>query len=309
MTITAIMISIAAITGIGLVSVEAQTEQPTPDAMADITSQITDKLTTSNPPEVQLENINQAESMLFGKPVILATNGITETQTISADYDTMTGEIKGALLSCVDTNCTDSMVAATAKELADRISYWQEIKYTLEEQTMDGTCDINDIANTCLILDQGEEPTINGGITIGNDKIWNGWHREIRSPYTPITAYPQGFVQSENVITLAGPIKNGECSVVIKEIQGIKSIMRAVKIPIWQEPWTSRAGIIGYNTVWVVDFVPAEFVKNLNFCNANGSIQMDYEINVIIERQLLHFWKYLPAGYMGPAGEVPPNTR
>ena len=76
----------------------------------------------------------------------------------------------------------------------------------------------------------------------------------------------------------------------------IKSILRPAKIPIYQEPWTSRAQIIGENIVWVIDFVPAEFVKNLNYCNVNGEIVFDYDTNVIIERELLHFWNYLPRG-------------
>jgi len=103
------------------------------------------------------------------------------------------------------------------------------------------------------------------------------------------------FIPHENIISV-GPLAAGECSTVIKEIQGIKVIQRPVKIPIWQEPWTSRASIIGFNTVWVVDFIPAEFVKSLNYCNNAGMIDFDYTIDVIIERELTHFWKFLPGG-------------
>ena len=191
--------------------------------------------------------------------------------------------------------CGDPTVQAEAKELKDRITYWQETKANLEVQTTQTTCDVLDPA-TCPQLDLGDEPRAVGpGITVGTDQIWDGWYREIRSPYAINTQYLTSFGPHENIISL-GPIGAGECSTIVKEIQGVKAIQRAVKIPIWQEPWTSRANIIGFNTVWVVDFIPAEFVKSLNYCNNAGTIDLDYKIDVIIERELTHFWKFLPSG-------------
>jgi len=273
----------------------AKAEVPV-DAMGEITTQVVNHLTmTTTMPDVQRENIRQAEHLVFGKPVILETAGVPDTVIISDDYDMMTVQLKGALQQCADLTCNDPTVAAEAKELLDRITYWQETKENLEVQTADLTCDVNNPA-TCLQLDLGDEPqAIGPGITVGTDKIWDGWYREIRSPYAPVIPYWNAFGPNENIIPL-GPMAAGECSTVVKEIQGIKSIQRPVKIPIWQEPWTSRATIIGFTTVWVVDFVPAEFVKSLNYCNNAGTIDFDYRIDVIIERELTHFWKYLPAG-------------
>lgn len=273
----------------------AQTDSTT-DSMKEITEQIINNLTSkTSSGTVQLENIRQAESMVFGKPVILDTPQVNQTISISDDYDVMVQVIKGALLSCASDTCSDETTQAEAKRLADTIIYWQEIKENLEVQTNDKACDVNDPA-TCRQLDLGDEPqAFTDGITVGTDNIWDGWYREIRSPFYPQIAQQVSSGSVENIITV-GPMAKDECSTVIKEIQGIKSIQRPVKIPIWQEPWTSRAQIIGYNTIWVVDFVPAEFIKNLNYCNVNGSISFDYDIHVIIERQLLHFWKYFPAG-------------
>ena len=270
--------------------------QVTVDAMSEITKQIDVNLRTAMPADVQRENIRQAEHLVFGKPIILDTPTVQQTIAISDDYDIMTSIIKDALINCSQGTCPDPSVAAEAKELADRVAYWQETKMNLEFQTNNTTCDVNNPA-TCTLLNQGDEPNVIGtGTTVGIDKIWDGWYREIRSPYFPIVPYSNAFGPNENVITVPGPIAIDECSSVIKEIQGIKSIMRPVQIPIWQEPWTSRAQIIGFNTIWVVDFVPAEFVKSLNYCNVNGSIVFDYTIDVIIERELTHFWKFLPAG-------------
>jgi len=266
------------------------------NAMAEITSQIANQLTNvSVAPELQRENIKQAESLIFGKPVILATPSVPDTIAISNDYDVMVTNIKTSLDLCVNGLCSDPLVQAEAKELLDRVTYWQETKENLETQTKDPACDPLNPA-TCPQLDLGDEPRAAGpGINVGTDKIWDGWYREIRSPYSVNTNYLKAFGPHENVITV-GPMSPGECSTVIKEIQGIKSIQRPVKIPIWQEPWTSRAQIIGWQTVWVVDFVPAEFIKSLNYCNSSTGMTFDYTIDVIIERELTHFWKFLPAG-------------
>ncbi len=298
-TFSAIFAVIAVVATIGIVvtqeqipKAEAQVNQ---DAMTTITQQIVNDLQTGFNPDVQRENVNQAEHLIYGKPVILQTNGVPDTIGISQDYDAMVGTLNNALLSCAQGTCVDPTVAAQAKELYDRNNYWQEIKENLEVQTTEPTCDVNNPV-TCPLLDQGDEPQATGpGINVGTDDIWNGWYREIRSPYTPLTFYPSGFGPEENIIP-SEPIANGECITIVKEIHGQKSILRPVQIPIWQEPWTSRASIIGYTTVWVVDFVPAEFLKNLNYCNAGGIITFDYDINVIIERQLTHLWKYYPAG-------------
>jgi hypothetical protein len=310
------ILSIAAIVAIASVFGITTIQEPIPeaeaqvavDAMTEIRTQIvTNLITGTGNTEIHLENIRQAEHLVFGKPVILYTNGVPDTAIISADYDVMAADLKLALFSCAGGTCFDGFVQAEAKELGDRITYWQETKHNLEAQTAITTCDVLAPA-TCPQLDLADEPqAIGPGVNVGIDKIWDGWYREVRSPYAPVgphvgpftgnfgTTPSNPFSPHENIIQ-TGVMKDGECSTVIKEIQGVKAIQRPVKIPIWQEPWTSRASIIGFDTVWVVDFIPAEFVKSLNYCNAAGVVNFDYTIDVIIERELTHFWKYLPAG-------------
>jgi len=298
-TFSALIAVIAVLSTVSLVAIaenapQAEAQVPV-DAMTTITEQITQSTGANLADEVYRENINQAESLIFGKPVILITNGVPDTIQISQEYDIMVEELADAMLLCAEGECTDGNTAAKAKELYDRTVYWQEIKQVLEAQTTELACDAND-PTTCQLLNQGDEPQATGnGINVGTDKIWDGWYREVRTPYSTPTFYPLGFTPEENIIS-TGPIGKDECVTIVKEIQGQKSIMRPVQIPIWQEPWTSRATIIGFSTVWVVDFVPAEFVKSLNYCNDKGVITFDYDIEVIIERELLHFWKYLPAG-------------
>ena len=321
MTITAISVVIAVVATLGIItSIDTQEAQATShiDAMDEIKDQIDDNIGQPNSAtaEVQAENIAQAEHLIFGKPVILETVGVSQTVTISSDYDSMVEDLKESLLDCADGACDDSIVQAKAKELADRTTYWQEIKATIEVQTRDINCSAG-TPTSCLQLNRPDEYTLAGTLqTVGTDAIWDGWHREIRGPYFPLHGYASWNYDNppipafpDEAIIQTGPLAAGECSTVIKEIQGIKSIMRPIQIPIWQEPWASRASIIGTQTVWVVEWVPAEFIKNLNYCNNNGENQFSYDIHVIIERELLHFWNYIPGGYAGPAGAVPPGTR
>ena len=67
----------------------------------------------------------------------------------------------------------------------------------------------------------------------------------------------------------------------------------ARQIPIWAEPWTSRARIIGYRTIYVLEFVPTEWIKTIAFFNVGGRIDTQVTTTVVLERELLHFWRFL----------------
>ena len=150
---------------------------------------------------------------------------------------------------------------------------------------MQRNCSV-DLPQTCEVLNQADEQgNTFSSITIDEDKIWDGWYREIRSPYYPVMKDQYAHAERS---TPSPSIGTGECSTVVKEIQGIQSIVRPSDIPIWQEPLSSRAQIIGDSKVWIVEFVPSTFVTNFNYCNVNGEIEFDYDVNIIIQRELLH---------------------
>jgi len=206
----------------------------------------------------------------------------------------MADKFAKVVLNCAFETCKDPNVQANAKKTYELIITFMEIKQVLETRTGDDACDVHN-PEQCPFLNDPDEPLLvpNTGGTIGTDKIWNGFAREIRSPFfinAPFTT-PQ-----ENIMVLDGLWK-GECTAIVKEIQGVKVILRPTFMPIWQEPWYSRAQIIGWTVVWVIDFIPAEFVKTLSYCNIDGkSITTNYEIDVIIERELTHFWRFLDKG-------------
>ena len=267
------------------------------DSMKLITNQIADTLGNPNmASEVQQVSIDEASNLLYGRPIFLITSGesLESTTQQSRIYDDMMNTINNALLNCVYETCNDPKVQANAKKLLDMNYNTLEIKQVLETRTGDDACDVHN-PDKCPFVNDPDEPLIvpNTGGTIGTDKIWKGFAREIRSPFfinAPFTT-PQ-----ENIMVLEGLWK-GECTAIVKEIQGVKVIVRPTFEPIWQEPWYARAKMIGWQVVWVLEFIPAEFVKTISYCNVDGkSITMDYDIDIIVERELTHFWRFLDKG-------------
>ena len=59
------------------------------------------------------------------------------------------------------------------------------------------------------------------------------------------------------------------------------------------EPWFARATIVGFQTVWVWEFVPAEFLKTITYCNIGGGVVTQrVDTRIVLERQLQHFWGF-----------------
>lgn len=146
----------------------------------------------------------------------------------------------------------------------------------------------------CQFLLQGDE----GGNIVDDVLTDVVLSRQVRSPF-PIFNVTTGTPQEQVIVP--GPIGPDEIALVIKEIQGIKVVVTPRIIPIWVEPWFARATITGTRTVWCWEFVPAEMIKTLPFANvpidpenptAGRRIETGVDIQVILERQLLHFWRF-----------------
>lgn len=146
-------------------------------------------------------------------------------------------------------------------------------------------CDPNNpTGQGCDLIKQDDE----SGSSV--DKIVAGFSREVRSPF--FIRVP--FREPQEQVIVPQPLSKGDCVPIIKETKGIKVVVRPMKIPIWVEPWFARARIIGFTTVWVWEFVPAEFVKTITYCNDGKDVTKKVDTEIIKERQLMHFWKFLP---------------
>ena len=113
---------------------------------------------------------------------------------------------------------------------------------------------------------------------------------------SPFPFFAPGFRfdggHEETIVTEA--LADGEMAVVLKEIRGVVAQVRPIQVPIWREPWFSRRAIIGYRTIWVWEFLPAEFIKTISMTNNGGTLSTNIQQHVVIDRGLVHFWRFFP---------------
>ena len=171
--------------------------------------------------------------------------------------------------------------AARAFEARNFIQVFREAALTIGQQT--ATCNPNNLIGPgCGQLQADDE----AGVVV--DDIVPGFSKSVRGPF--FVAEPSEDIQEQVIVP--GGMAPGSCSVVLKEIQGVRAVIRPVLIPIWVEPWFARATIVGFQTVWVWEFIPAEFLKTITHCNQGGVIVSDVQIQTVLERELLQFWSF-----------------
>jgi len=183
------------------------------------------------------------------------------------------------LAVCVDTSCE------RAHEARNFLQVLLEATSTIANETefCDPLAPEVDLPDCAKLLD-GDE-----GLTI--DLVYGGFAREVRNPFFYgifLSPTPQEDVR------VIPALKNKECSAVMKETAGWKVVVRPIKIPIWIEPWFARATIVGFTTVWVWEYIPMEFIKTIEYCNINSDIVQQIETEVVIDRALMHMWKFWP---------------
>jgi hypothetical protein len=112
--------------------------------------------------------------------------------------------------------------------------------------------------------------------------------RLVRAPF-PLVGPRQD--PDEDVI-ITEPLLNGQTVTVIKETRGFVALVRPVVVPIWVEPWFRRGTIVGFRTIWIWEFVPAEFIKTISLHNNNGVVETTIEARTVLDRGLLPFWNF-----------------
>jgi hypothetical protein len=166
------------------------------------------------------------------------------------------------------------------------IQVTQEAMQVIGEQTNNCNPQDQQTGAGCQLLRADDE-----GGNVVDTVLGNLFSRQVRSPF-PLIIGSTSAIPDEQVI-LTDPLDDGQCAAVVKEIQGIKIVVTPRLVPIWVEPWFARARVVGVKTVWVWEFVPAEFIKTISVCNDSGSLTTTASTQVILERELLHFWRYI----------------
>ena len=237
-----------------------------------------------NDEQIHLRAIDQImESLFLSNLVVLPTAGVPEEDPIVQAHDQALQDAINALNQHVD-----PLVPGTPDSKG---SAWEARNFLqLMEETLDvigqqaAQCDPLNLRDPCCqqLLDGAE-----GGVDV--DAVFPGFSRQVRSPFF----IGQGSAIADEVVIVPDSIGIDECAVILKEIQGVKAVVRKVQIPIWVEPWFARAQIVGFRTVWVWEFIPAEFLKTITYCNNGGAVVQDVDITVVLERELMHFWSFM----------------
>lgn len=223
------------------------------------------------------------EALNTSNVIVLPTNGVGDTDQMFSEHRSMMREFIGALTTHINNAQIGSdRTKAEAIEARNFLQLVSEALDVIGAQTRQ--CPPANPSG-CALLNQGSEA---GAVT---DTIYAGFAREVRSPFF---LRPRAREPREDIIATDVKLRpDRECQSILKESKGIKVIVRAIVIPIWIEPWFARARIVGFRTVWVWEYVPAEFLKTITMCNTNGSVRTTVSTRQIIERQLMPFWKYL----------------
>ncbi len=223
------------------------------------------------------------EALFMSNLVVLPSQGAPEADPLVADHQAMLQQAIDALTQHVNDPLLNGggPSAEAAWEARNFIQVFREAAVVIGQQTQN--CDpLNPFGPGCVLLQANDE----SGVVV--DDVFPGFSAQVRSPY--FVGAPSATIQEQVIVPDA--IANGECAVVLKEIQGVKAVIRPVLIPIWVEPWFPRATIVGFRTVWIWEFIPAEFLKTISFCNNGGFVTMNVQITTVIERSLLHFWSF-----------------
>jgi hypothetical protein len=254
-------------------------------------------LTRPNQPEqVYMDAIDQGiESLFLSNLVVLPSNNDSDAQALFDVFransqgfaDTLGKHMEGMDATGKNVRGLGTPGSkAGAGEARNFLQVTREALFEIGRFTV--ACDpVNQVTGAgCMALQADDE-----GGTVVDTVLGAIFSRQARSPF-PFLLASTSAIPDEQVI-LTDPLADGECAAVIKEIQGLKLVVTPRLIPIWVEPWFARRRIVATTVVWVAEFVPAEHIKTISVCNVAGTIETDVDTQVVLERQLLHFWRFL----------------
>ncbi len=242
------------------------------------------------------------EALFTSNLVPLPTQDVPETQDFFEDHLPKIEEAIEALGLHVDRSARGT---PESKELAlearNMLQLYSEAVQVIADQT--GGCNAENLqGNGCgLLLELDEAGDVVDPVSdhLAQDDTPAGANihltglgaRFVRGPFPFFRR--AAFDGGTEVTVVTDALADGEAAVVLKEIRGVVAVVRPIVIPIWVEPWYSRARIVGFRRVWVWEFVPAEFIKTISLVNQGGQVRSDIDSQVVLDRQLMNFWRFL----------------
>lgn len=132
---------------------------------------------------------------------------------------------------------------------------------------------------------------------VGN--LYPSYSVKLRSPFVPrwfVGSWEEDVIETE-------PIAAGECVVVFKESRGLMLKLHLDRIIIVSDPWVATYGVPRGTRipVWVLEWVPSQYVKQWNMCNNQIQVSDGTLINriettvtqrVVQDAALNYFWRF-----------------
>jgi hypothetical protein len=112
---------------------------------------------------------------------------------------------------------------------------------------------------------------------------------KLRSPFVP-----PWFGAWEEDVQVTDPISPGDCVVVFKETKGLMLRLHFERVIVVTDPWVGTFGAARGTRIpiWRMEWVPSEYAKEWNICNANGKIEKTVTQRVKQDVPLNFFWRY-----------------
>ncbi len=266
--------------------------QATQDSMALNVNQIATILNNPNlQPNAYLEACREVPHVvLVGGIAIMGTAGQLEQTTplLTATTDAMT-TLRNTLQTAVQRSLPDAAAGLCIRVLK-ALNQWIDMLGQVNGFTAATTPD-SAIANPHVNPDLFDlDPSVRTGQLVIVDPLGFKFLRVVWSGFWPPVIFPD----PEEHVIVTQPIPRGSCVEITKEKKGVVPVLVPIKVPIWVEPWFARRQIVGFAIIWVLWWIPAEFLKIITYCNTLvGTVfQVVATVNMllILEWAQGHLW-------------------
>lgn len=232
------------------------------------------------PSEVHLAAVRAIlEKTFLSSLVVLPTQGVEGTEELFDEFRTILERIARALsdfMDNIDSDGGSSDARSEALGVKNFVDVFREVLDNIAEDAREFGED--EIAQIVADRDPGdglEDP--------GDPDVLRAV--AIRAPFGQFPIVNRCVERS-----FSNAVECGGCAVIVKEFRGLQARWVLRRLTRVVEPWTSRARIIN-RWVWVIEFVPVEFIKTITVhcCGKPGTT--DVSKRVVLDRELLTFWR------------------
>lgn len=225
--------------------------------------------------------------------VVEPTKGDALQQTTQANLVTRQNAMRivdalQAYISAAGPDCAAKRLAVDIKIFIEELD---EVMVAAGQVTI--RCGLNDICPPLQpLLDEATGAVAAVAATPARlGPIVPGFVVKLRSPFMPTN-----FTGNEEEMVVTPALSRGQCAAVVKETRGLMVLLRFDGIIIVTDPWVSTFGVPRGTVVpvWRLEWVPAEFIKEVDICNTAQGIVKTVTQRVVQDTALDFFWRYFP---------------